>query len=759
MAFNLENMTIDYKTMFKMVPSDRLQVAQSGAVNDLISSLTPGQLANLFPRYYREQLPSIGGSIGGASLGGALSGGTNINRPNNGSSTYRPSDGGGGGGSTYKPTVTLPSKSAQEMAVESILKREGIIAKKNISTTTPSIARIMATIKGQESGGNYVIPNLAGDSSATGAFQFTKGTWQGLTKQFGIGTEYSEARLAPPEIQDKIAEKYIEDILKRHNGDVSWIPREWFAGPKGYLTEFEQSKNPTMSLENYISNWMAKYEKNASIATEESSAENIRKLEEIKAELVPLSDDIRKKLDSKTLEIYDKAGPEQKWNIEHAITAVGVDKFNEQVEIIAKTQANVDATAAAIAAIGDTPRYYSEKDPRQLYRGNKAVAADDEIWNHVHPDLARDRDRIYAGGEKIRTGAILAADAAFRYAATKGVPMRVAVEGGVDSHSANHLKSGVGEALDIKPGRRDEKGRDVGESNTWKQYELNPIEIANVSAGAIQNLPGGVARIGVAGPDSSSGVHTQDTGNEGLGIHESLGGMSWAYGSDPYGAGRGGQLRQDLQSGKIGKEYKELVDSLYAPEPTQTAPGTDPVTSALSRVEGQPSEAMPSDNFPFLPPNPTPLPVDIRPSTQVTTSAAGGNSLPIPRYANGGTVPMAPGENVVGINTTTGKAEFMSNDRELYTKDDQGNLRIDPSTIKQNEPPPPIQVETQREEKAQQPEIRKPQQPMPADTTDPNFSEIMTSGSMASSPSQLRALNRAKLYSENSSNLVNGHFS
>jgi hypothetical protein len=53
----------------------------------------------------------------------------------------------------------------------------------------------------------------------------------------------------------------------------------------------------------------------------------------------------------------------------------------------------------------------------------------------------------------------------------------------------------------------------------------------------------------------------------------------------------------------------------------------------------------------------------------------------------------------------------------------------------------------------------KPQQPMPVSTPDPNFLDTMSSGSMASSPSQLRALNRAKLYSENSGSLVNGHFS
>jgi hypothetical protein len=102
----------------------------------------------------------------------------------------------------------------------------------------------------------------------------------------------------------------------------------------------------------------------------------------------------------------------------------------------------------------------------------------------------------------------------------------------------------------------------------------------------------------------------------------------------------------------------------------------------------------------------------------------------------------------------------MSNDRELYTKDDSGNLRVDPSTIRQEDQKAQVaSAEPQRTETQNQPMQRKPEQPMPVSTPDPNFLDTMSSGSMASSPSQLRALNRAKLYGDNSGNLVNGHFS
>ena len=121
---------------------------------------------------------------------------------------------------------------------------------------------------------------------------------------------------------------------------------------------------------------------------------------------------------------------------------------------------------------------------------------------------------------------------------------------------------------------------------------------------------------------------------------------------------------------------------------------------------------------------------------------------------------MPPGENIAGINTTTGKVEFMSNDRELYTKDDNGDLRVDPSTIREEDQKAQVaSAEPQRMETQNQPMQSRPQQPMPVSTSDTNFVNTMSSGPLASSPSQLRALNRAKLYNESSGNLVNGHFS
>lgn len=140
----------------------------------------------------------------------------------------------------------------------------GQFAQTSIGGTT---GQILDTIKNRESRGDYSITNKSGPggsaaSSASGAYQFIDGTWQGLTKKFGIGTEYDRAMQAPPEIQDAIAAKYVEDILARHNNDISWIPREWFAGPDGEMSEKEQSANRGITVEGYVNNWMKDFSAN-----------------------------------------------------------------------------------------------------------------------------------------------------------------------------------------------------------------------------------------------------------------------------------------------------------------------------------------------------------------------------------------------------------------------------------------------------------------------------------------------------------------
>jgi len=127
-----------------------------------------------------------------------------------------------------------------------------------VTTTTGTNKQILDTIKKRESGNNYLA--RAKGSTASGAYQFINGTWKSLTKKFNIGTEFASAADAPPAIQDKVADAYISDILRRANGDVSKVPLEWYTGNiSGKISAAAMAANRGLTPQAYQSSWMAEY--------------------------------------------------------------------------------------------------------------------------------------------------------------------------------------------------------------------------------------------------------------------------------------------------------------------------------------------------------------------------------------------------------------------------------------------------------------------------------------------------------------------
>lgn len=121
-----------------------------------------------------------------------------------------------------------------------------------------SVGKILATIRLKESNNNYNAQNP--NSSASGAYQFIDSTWKNLTKKYGIGTQYARAKDAPPNIQDAIAELYVNEILVQTNGDISKVPLVWFTGnPEGKMSAAALAANKGMTGEAYQASWLSMY--------------------------------------------------------------------------------------------------------------------------------------------------------------------------------------------------------------------------------------------------------------------------------------------------------------------------------------------------------------------------------------------------------------------------------------------------------------------------------------------------------------------
>ena len=711
MAFNLENMTIDYKKMLRMIPSDRTTLAQSGAISDLISSLTPGQLTNLFPRYYRDRLPDVGRAVAsgsGSSLGGALSGGTSF------------SGGGGTGGTTYTPPP--PSKSAQELTVEKILKENNVELKRpqnagSLDKILPGISKdadlmnavneqaqrfgvtpasIAMILKVENPNLNPAISGGAGNSYS-GLFQIGPGELRSL----GLSPEQYRNMTAAE--QTRVWGNWLDSVnFKGRTSVESGNTNQNFTmlmanqlGSGRDLKEFNQNsilaagQAASIGGDRVTLSSLAQFAQSvnpSNIVDIESAAEEIKQLEVLKSELIPLTEEIRKQLDSKTLEIYDNAGPEQKWNIEQAIKAAGVQGFNEELKRQPINETSVNATSEKYSILRGNIR---EVNPKLQ---NVIMSASNDLPDGYTVKTISGRDPRAKG--------------------TKNHPSGLAMDVQIYDNEGK-----------LVPHNRNSAG--------WKYYEMlyRSAHLRGQEMYPEEKFIWGGAWISDAAGRGDP-MHYQIVDPSEKGTSQSSGRYSFESGLDP-------SHPFVKEGGQLSAKEREGYDASVLAKIQAEKNASDPVAAAQSNMQQPPTE-LPALTAPEIP------------------------AVEVPALSTGGTVempPATPGEGISGVDMKTGKLQFVGNDRELYTQDKNGNLRVDPSTIRQEDQKAQVaSAEPQRVETQNQPMQRKPEQPMPVSTPDPNFLETMSSGSMASSPSQLRALNRAKLYGENSGNLVNGHF-
>jgi len=120
--------------------------------------------------------------------------------------------------------------------------------------------QILETIKKRESGGNYNI--RSNSSSASGAYQFIDSTWRSRAQAAGVDIQkYPRAFMAPPDVQDKVADVYISEVLRQNNNDVSKIPLVWYTGnAQGRMSANALAVNRGLTPQAYQASWMKTYQ-------------------------------------------------------------------------------------------------------------------------------------------------------------------------------------------------------------------------------------------------------------------------------------------------------------------------------------------------------------------------------------------------------------------------------------------------------------------------------------------------------------------
>lgn len=116
-------------------------------------------------------------------------------------------------------------------------------------------ALILATIRSMESGNNYTEPADNGNSTASGAYQFVRGTWN----NFG---GYRDAHQAPPHVQDARALEYLGNALAAAGGDYTLVPAYWYVG---HIPRSDSEWNSTpagnrITIRAYQQHWLQRME-------------------------------------------------------------------------------------------------------------------------------------------------------------------------------------------------------------------------------------------------------------------------------------------------------------------------------------------------------------------------------------------------------------------------------------------------------------------------------------------------------------------
>lgn len=721
MAFNLESMKVDYRKLLNVVPTQRVQLAQGGLINDLLNALTPGQIVSLFPRYYRDQLPDVGQvNQYNPSLNVALSGGTKFNNsPDGKNSTYLPAQSPG-----LKKEMTPEEKALRELykqagldgvgstATAAMTNENGRVISTANTNLKPVERALLDTIAQWESpdyntivgsGGKFDDfsdhPRVFGtqDSTAAGRYQFTKTTWDGIVTEYNNLYPDDPITDFSPINQDKAA-LYLakKDYKRRTKRDLEVDlenPPENFGelikyglGGSGDNTTWQAFQ--IKAADDIQKMFDDSYERNVGYVKEiEAAAKEVKEIGDVVKAFDP---SMLEGLDQRLLSKYESMSEAQKVNFERALAKLGTETFNETM----KKQPVNDATIVAASTDGSSFSQTVQID-NDVMTGQKPFLSGHDfavpIYTNGKPGKPFDENLsglTPEAIERLKQQAI----------AAKAAGLTKLELYGAQDH-AGHASHGAGTETDLVGYNAD--------GSTWSRDQR-----ATTALGAVQM---GADRVGMY---AGNGLHVGKTGEVADGPKAP---GAWGPGGQtsgvPVQAFTPG-LERDLAAYLKGEgpmptsealnEHRKKMEEADLKRKAEQLKNADPVSA--SQVDGPDALAM----------------------------------------STGGEIP--PGENIVGLNMDTGKPEFYANDRE--------RIRIDPAELENTQQPNVITQEdiAKTEAPAQPPVQNRVDYPIPTASPVPEVFEEIAAGYNAAPPSAMRALNRARLHGEDSSSLVNKHF-
>lgn len=733
MAFNLENMTVSYKSLLKLVPTQRTQLAQSGSINDIISVLSPGQLVNLFPRYYRDQLPDVGKvNQYSAKLDVALSGGSKLAPSKSGEVTTYGNVPAGGGGSSRK-SLTPEEKAIQEIfqkafpnqvgseATSGLIDSNGrVISTASINMSPQERALLDTIAHGESPNYNTIVdgesfndfsdhPRVFGkvntDSTAAGRYQFTKTTWDGTVSEYNKRYPDNPITDFSPENQDRAALYLAQKDYRTRTGrdlqaDLNSPPENFGKllkiglGGSGKYTTWQAFQK--MTDDKIQDLFESNYERNIGYVKEiEAAAGQIQDIESAVAKFDP---SMLSQLNQRLQNWYSTASDLQKKKFERAIEKLGVEKFNEVMESQPINSPTLDAavtdgsllkqnvTIDDDVMLGKKPFIEGNDFAVPIYTNAKNGKRFDENLSNLTPQAI----------ERLKQQSI----------AAKAAGVTRLELSGAQTGGNGHVSHGAGTETDIIGYNED--------GSVWNSEQRATTALGAIRAGAdraglyinsatlhtgkTNEVEGGPTAKGAWGPGGTSNVPIE---NFTPGLERDLAAYLKGMGPIPESPA----LNEHLEA--MRKRQEELIKS-----------------EAAAKAQGSPVSA--------------------------TAAAVEPNTVPAPSYERGGNFKVPPKEDIVAKSITTGEDVFYANSGE--------NIKITPpGMIENNQQMPAITQENVKGLETPTQATNTQKQPVYRDNPDPDLYNQIT-GSNYVPPSQLRATNRAKLQGDDSSSMINNHF-